>query len=258
MSSVSFDYTSYLLDCQYYPQWSLAHLGMSAEEIFEQVKEMDFADRKASHMRYRGNALKRSKFFLVNDLENVPVYLYPGFQYQSIVEEYGLIKDNVLATRFSNAIEKQFGVDINHIIGTRYSNGEDGIGYHSDKPKTINPDVPIYIFSCGAQRDLSFRKNGEMEAEIRIPMEAGSLFVLGHKTNNAYQHSIEGDKTENTRISMIFRDIKYRVEMKTIEKKASATVKRVNARNEKKEAGKKKYTIPARFRPVKIKEAQRE
>jgi len=251
MADESADFTPYLLDCQYYPKWSSIHLKLNLDEIFNEVDMFDFADREESHMRYRGNTLKRSKFFLVDDLVNVPVYLYPGFQYQSIIKEYRLIDDDYLMTVFSSTIEEQFKVDINHIIGTKYYDGDDSIGWHFDKPGTINPDVPIFIFSCGAQRDLSFRRIGEENAEVKIPMEPGSLFVLGHKTNNAYQHSIEPDTTKDTRISIIFRNIKYKVPMETIVKKANATVKRVQQRLEKKQAETKVYTIPARFKPEK-------
>ena len=78
--------------CRYYPRWCQDVLGLHPDNVFKQLQEAAFADRDAAHMRYRGNSLDRSKFFLVDNLtDKVPIYNYPGFQYGSITHEYKLM-----------------------------------------------------------------------------------------------------------------------------------------------------------------------
>ena len=229
-----------LIDSFYIPRWSQTRLGLEPSTAFYQLSQVNFADRAAPHMRYRGNMLKRSKFFLVDSLEQVPIYLYPGFQYGSIVAEYGLIQEQPLITRFCDALAKEFKASINHVIGTKYEDGRDGIGYHNDKPKTLDPATPIFIYSCGQQRPLSFRPIDPDEDEeleiIEAPMEPGSLLVLGWQTNLAYQHSIQEDDSEGQRISLVLRNVLHRVPMKTVELKAALTERRRNAKKDKDES----------------------
>ena len=44
-------------DCMYYPNW--------VQYQFDQIKSIGFADRASAWMKYRGNALSRSKFFML-------------------------------------------------------------------------------------------------------------------------------------------------------------------------------------------------
>jgi len=103
--------------CMYYPNWCVDELKMSPEKLYAALGEIEVADRSSKWMKYRGHSLRRSKYFFVNDLDKrVPVYLYPGFQYASIVEEYRLIQDNPVIQRISQLVD----TDINHVIGTLY------------------------------------------------------------------------------------------------------------------------------------------
>jgi hypothetical protein len=145
---------NYLLDCQYYPNWIQENLGLTADELFSELNKIEFAERTARHMRYRGLLLKRSKFFFVDSLIEVPVYLYPGFSYASIAEEYDLITNQKLIENVSKTIETIFQSKINHVIGTKYLDSQDTIGFHDDKPKTMHKTIPVYIISSGAQRQI--------------------------------------------------------------------------------------------------------
>jgi alkylated DNA repair dioxygenase AlkB len=82
-------------------------------------------------------------------------------------------------------------VIVNHIIGTKYIDGDDNIGFHSDKMKDIVDGSPIFMISMGEKRELHFR-DASFQGIItdQIVMEPGSLFVLGPKTNIKKQHAI--------------------------------------------------------------------
>ena len=79
-------------------------------------------------------------------------------------------------------------------------------------------------------------------------MEPGSLLLLGHKTNMAYQHSIEENNSKETRISLVLRNIIYKMD-------GSKIAKRVDKQEEKRRSKEilivkpiSKYKIPARYR----------
>jgi alkylated DNA repair dioxygenase AlkB len=93
---------------------------------------------------------------------HVPIYKYPGFQYESTLQYV-----NLASMPFGNALVEQLeqraaykGVPltINHVIGTHYVTGEDNIGFHSDKAEDIQADSPILMFSFGGRRELWFRE----------------------------------------------------------------------------------------------------
>jgi alkylated DNA repair dioxygenase AlkB len=213
---------SYLLDCLYYPTWYQDNFETSIDEITKELLESKFADRNASHMKYRGNSLKRDKSFFVDSLTNVPVYVYPGYQYKSIVEEYQLIAENKIISDLHQKLESEFKTPLNHVIQTKYQDGKDMIGFHDDKPKSINPKVPIYILSFGAERPLAFRKKDSKEISCEISLKAGSLFILGHETNKAYQHCIPStSEVIGPRVSLIYRNIINKLKYETILKRAN-------------------------------------
>lgn len=206
---------------QYFPNWFQEVLKLDAVQVMKALSMEQFADRSAEYMKYRGQPITRSKLFAVESLDKVPVYNYPGFQYLQIKNEYRLISDFPLFQSIQRAITETFDYKTNHVIGTLYQNESDSIGWHNDKPKTIDPTVPIFIFSFGAQRPLLFRKNQTTEVVASIPMAPGSLFILDAATNSEYQHCIAASSTESygPRISLIFRQITKQVTTAEIDKK---------------------------------------
>ncbi len=215
---------SYFTDSIYYPNWYIDNFGTSIDKITKDLLGFKFADRNATHMKYRGNSLRRDKVFFVDSLIDVPVYQYPGYQYKSIVNEYKLITENKLIQKIYLKLIEKFKVDLNHVIGTIYRDGKDIIGWHDDKVKSIDSKVPIFILSFGAQRPLSFRNKETEKFEVDIPMKPGSLFILGHQTNKDYQHSIqESHEIIGPRVSIIFRNIINKVKYETILKRANKT-----------------------------------
>lgn len=229
--------TRLLLDTDYYPNW-FTGLGYDPNAIYQELDQISTAERSSPWMKYRGHELKRSKFFFVElgPNQGVPVYSYPGFQYRSVLQEYHQISEHPLISGIQQLIETQFGHRTNHVIGTVYYNQNDNIGWHDDKTATIDPTVPIYIFSFGQQRPLSIRQKptetikdrfGKQIGErsdppviCQVPMEQGSLCILGHQTNSSCQHAIlPTNQLIGKRISLIFRKVVNVVSLAEIHKK---------------------------------------
>lgn len=203
-----------------------------ADDLFKQSQAWPWLDREAWFMLYRANVIKRSKLFLVKGdemfglPEEVPCYRYPGFQYASMLRYATLatipslqkltnVLNMDLLFKFSDAEELRVP-RINHVIGTTYVNGDDEIGFHSDKTKDIAANSLILMLSLGERRELHLRKVGETTPCDVIVMEPGALFILGPRTNVEYQHAIVpiGDeivlnrfRSVDRRVSLVFRQI---------------------------------------------------
>jgi alkylated DNA repair dioxygenase AlkB len=201
--------------------------------LLEEIKNLVPIDRYQSFMFYRGRPITRSKLFFVDSLENVPIYLYPGFTYRSVLE-YKSFDMAPWLNPLRLAIERQFKVTINHVIGTWYYDGFDNIGWHDDKTKTMNRRTPVFICSFGYQRPLHFRLKGEKEkTSFSVPMQLESLFVMSLETNAKYQHAILPTKDDvGLRISFVFRNINNRKTRRFIYGKIAAYEAKKKAKEE--------------------------
>mgnify|MGYP001195865272 CR=1 FL=1 len=218
----------------------------------------NWMDRNDSRMLYRGNAMTRTKKTMVNDLSRIPVYRYPGFQYASIQAYeafYQVPEVNVLVDRLNGGLKYSLGNDeemnalgINHVIATRYEDGDDSIGFHSDKVEDIAKESLILILSTGARRELHLRKVGEASVCFVVVMQPASLFVLGPQTNIQYEHSIVpvGDeryfqrKDVSARLSLVLRNISTMMTCENVKEKIKKSEHSKEVRREKREAKREK------------------
>ncbi|CAH6418912.1 Alpha-ketoglutarate-dependent repair dioxygenase AlkB, partial [uncultured virus] len=216
----------YLTDVFYYERF-LHELGFDVDAIMSQIAAITTAERTAPHMKYRGHALKRSKAFFVDSLDLLPIYVYPGFQYQTALEEYRLISSCPIIYSLWGLMVNVFGHQFNHVILTDYADESDNIGWHNDKTATLDTTVPIVTLNCFQQRPLLLRENGATTTACEIPGAHGSVTILGHATNATHEHSIQPSKEKlQRRISIIFRRVKNLMLRATVEKKAAVTIKK--------------------------------
>jgi hypothetical protein len=226
-------------------------------------------------MKYRGNPINRTKFFLIDDDHNdslgrpalYPKYSYPGFQWENF-KNYKTFSTmpiiNNLVQNFRKNITythsqspENIPVIINHIIGTQYCGADDYIGYHDDKTKDITKDSYIYLLSFGDRRELHLRPNGSENPTITLVMEPGSLFILGPKTNATMQHSIvktheekilrRREEDTGVRISLVLRNVStIKTREEVIKKIKQARVQREKSQSKKlsKSEEKKKVKLP--------------
>jgi len=128
--------------------------GIDSSELLSEImvaKAHLFQPRESHYMKYRGNEIKRTKAFVYDgDLDNIPVYIYPGFIYESVLhystcEDYG----NGLLIQVKALLEEYLEQKINHIIITKYDQPTDCIGWHNDKVATIADNSEIAVISLG-------------------------------------------------------------------------------------------------------------
>jgi len=257
-------------DSLYYANFMKEVLNIDALDLYTTLlNEGPWVDRDNAEMKYRGNPLHRTKFFLIDDDHNdsmgrpahYPKYSYPGFQWESfknyktfstqppIQNIVNLFRNNI--TYKNTETDQEHRVPINHVIGTQYCNADDYIGYHDDKTKDITKGSYIYMISLGDQRELHLRPKGSENPTFTLVMEPGSLFILGPDTNATMQHSIVKTCEEkilkripldtDPRISLVLRDVctlKPRTEV--LKKISQANVQRQKSVTKKLEKEKKK------------------
>jgi len=230
-------------DSLYVSNFMQDYLHVDPQELLEKALESaPCAPRDSEAMKYRGNQLARTKFFLVEGEgpsdkppKIIKKYTYPGWQWASMLfyrsfNAFPEIKDIVdsLTAHCSYSLlegETFCPVVINHVIGTKYLSGEDYIGFHNDKMKDIREESLILLLSLGEQRELHIRsnpspENAKPDVDYVVIMEPGSLFILGPRTNQQKQHAIVQVKDEvlisrsgpvMPRLSLVLRDIKTAV-----------------------------------------------
>jgi Alkylated DNA repair protein len=107
---------------------------------------------------------------------------------------------------------KYCGIRFNFVLVNRYNDGNDYIGYHSDR----ETDSAIAGISLGAKRSMYFQyanQNKIMKLlkkpeTLDIELENGSLIMISPETNKNWKHSIPKSKIiRHTRISLTFRII---------------------------------------------------
>lgn len=212
-------------DCIHYPKW-FQELGYDADATAKELLALTFADRQSPWMKYRGNPIKRDKAFFVDSLERVPIYSFPGFQYRAVVEEYQDFKSAPIVESLRYAVTKVHGHVTNHGIATSYKDETDTIGWHNDKPKSLDPKVPIIMMNFLAQRPLAFRPNPTVDCKdpaivCEVPNAHGSLTIMGHHTNTHYQHAVlPGQEKCGQRISVILRGVSNIIPMEQVRKLA--------------------------------------
>ena len=203
------------------------------------LRTAPWVDRNLPEMYFRGNVLRRTKFFLVESKERDPTkipenlrrYRYPGWQWKSMLHYRSInsnadVKELVRKCSKLNYIlgdDEKKKVVLNHVIGTEYKDGHDDIGWHEDRPVDIEPGGLIVDLSFGATRELHLREKETKIVKIVIPLKSGDLFILGPKTNATMEHSIvETEKDVGPRISLVMRDICTVVSLEKVQKMISA------------------------------------
>jgi hypothetical protein len=98
--------------------------GIDPEALFNEIlndKAKFFQPRDVNFMKYRGNEIKRTKAFVYEgDWNHIPIYLYPGFVYESVLhyatcEQYG-----GMVIQVKDILQNYLKQKINHIIITKY------------------------------------------------------------------------------------------------------------------------------------------
>ena len=99
----------------------------------------------------------------------------------------------------------------NHVLANRYRDGNDSMGYHADAEPELGPDPVVATLSLGQTRRFVLRRHekGTSEPPLVLPLQHGSLLIMGGTCQRYYRHGIPRDTGENVRerISLTFRQL---------------------------------------------------
>jgi alkylated DNA repair dioxygenase AlkB len=127
-------------------------------------------------------------------------YAYSGTRKQALMWTNELID-------LKTIVEEQTGSPFNSCLLNLYHDGNEGMAWHSDDEKSLNPNSAIASISLGAEREFRF-KHKRLDERVSILLENGSLLVMKDCTQTHWLHSIpKSKKIENPRINLTFRNM---------------------------------------------------
>jgi alkylated DNA repair dioxygenase AlkB len=102
-------------------------------------------------------------------------------------------------------IERLTGRTFNSCLLNLYHNGDEGMAWHSDDERTLEPDGAIASLSLGAERKFSFRHRKTRQT-LSILLEPGSLLVMHGPTQTHWMHALPKTKRVSLpRVNLTFR-----------------------------------------------------
>ena len=107
--------------------------------------------------------------------------------------------------RLKATIEERSGTTFNSCLLNLYHDGNEGMGWHSDDEKSIEPNSCIASVSLGADRKFSFKHKRSGET-VSVLLETGSLLLMKGETQTHWLHSLPKSKrVKEPRINLTFR-----------------------------------------------------
>jgi alkylated DNA repair dioxygenase AlkB len=102
-------------------------------------------------------------------------------------------------------VEKRVGSTFNSCLLNLYHNGSEGMGWHADDERSLDPSAPIASVSLGATRTFRF-KHKTKDIKSSVELSSGSLLVMHPPTQEFWVHMLT--KTARLippRINLTFR-----------------------------------------------------
>ena len=127
-------------------------------------------------------------------------YTYSNITRQSLPWTAELLKLKDLAERLT-------GARFNSCLLNLYHNGDEGMAWHSDDEKELEPDGAIASLSFGAERRFLFRHK-QSRRTVEISLAEGSLLVMRGTTQTFWLHSLpKMKKVQSPRVNLTFRSM---------------------------------------------------
>ncbi len=102
-------------------------------------------------------------------------------------------------------VEVKTGETYNSCLLNLYHNGDEGMAWHSDDEKMLQPNGAIASLSFGAERKFAF-KHRQTKEVISLELANGSLLVMKDETQTNWLHRLPTTKKVTTpRINLTFR-----------------------------------------------------
>ena len=130
--------------------------------------------------------------------DNTYTYTYSNITRQALPWTADLLALKQLAGRLT-------GARYNSCLLNLYHDGDEGMAWHSDDEKELEPDGAIASLSFGAERRFLFRHRQSKE-KLEVLLAAGSLLVMRGTTQTHWLHSLPKMKKVRTpRVNLTFR-----------------------------------------------------
>lgn len=102
-------------------------------------------------------------------------------------------------------VEQKTGETYNACLLNLYQNGSEGMGWHSDDEKELEPLASIASLSLGADRKFSL-KHKKNKQTVSVILENGSLLEMKNETQLFWKHTLpKTTKVLTPRINLTFR-----------------------------------------------------
>lgn len=127
-------------------------------------------------------------------------YKYSGVMKEALPWNAGLVK----LKRITEKVTKH---TYNSCLLNLYHDGSQGMAWHSDGEKMLEPQGAIASFSFGAERIFQF-KHKESKQIVKVLLQHGSLLVMKGTCQQHWLHRLPpSKKITRPRISLTFRTI---------------------------------------------------
>jgi alkylated DNA repair dioxygenase AlkB len=104
-------------------------------------------------------------------------------------------------------VESLTGLKSNSVLLNYYRDGNDKIGWHSDKEKQLGENPIIITLNVGESRDFSFRLIEDHKVNHKITLKHGDVLIMDSECQRKWQHAILPESNKKERISLTFRNI---------------------------------------------------
>ena len=106
-----------------------------------------------------------------------------------------------------NQVNDHCKAQFNSVLVNCYRDHHDSVSWHCDDEPELGDNPLIASLSFGATRDFCLKHKTSGES-LKLPLQSGSLLVMGHNSQVNYQHSLPKSRIEKTmRINLTFRQI---------------------------------------------------
>ena len=110
-------------------------------------------------------------------------------------------------TRLKFITEEMSGHRFNSCLLNLYHSGDEGMAWHSDAEKDLEPNGVIASLSFGAERKFCFRHKSS-GVTVSVPLAHGSLLVMKGATQQHWLHRLPpAKKIRAPRVNLTFRTI---------------------------------------------------
>lgn len=87
-------------------------------------------------------------------------------------------------------VEALLGTAFNGVSVQCYRDGRDSVAWHSDHTEELIPRAIVALLSLGAVREIHVRTKARPRRQFAVPLEPGSLFVMGGEAQTYWEHHI--------------------------------------------------------------------